>query len=121
MAWFNVDDHFHSHPKARRAGLEAIGLWTIAGSHCRAHKSNGFVPEWLVLSWPRGKATAKRLVTAGLWHADEEEGEPGWRFHDWLDIHNDADELEKQRQAARDRQRKRRAKLEELRNGVGNA
>lgn len=118
MAWFNVDDHFHSHPKARRAGLEAIGLWTIAGSHCRAHKSNGFVPEWLVLSWPRGRATARRLVSAGLWHADEEKGEPGWRFHDWLDIHNDADELEKQREAARERQRKRRAKLEELRNGT---
>ena len=37
-----------------------------------------------------------------------DDGEPGWLFHDWLDIHDHADEVEQQRVKARNRQRKRR-------------
>lgn len=29
MPWFKVDDKIHSHPKARRAGLAAMGLSLI--------------------------------------------------------------------------------------------
>ena len=111
MAFFNVDDQFHGHPKPRRAGLAAVGLWTVAGSHCRAYKSDGFVPEWYVATWPNGKSVAKHLIAAGLWHECEQEGEQGYRFHDWLDINETSDELEARRAAARDRQRKRRNRL----------
>ena len=113
MAYFSVDDQLHGHPKVRRAGLEAIGLWTVAGSHCRAYKSDGFVPEWVVSSWPRYKQNAARLVAAGLWIQAEKDGETGWRFHDWLDMHDPAEVTEIQREQGRERQRKRRARLRE--------
>jgi hypothetical protein len=116
VAFFNVDDQFHGHPKARKAGLAAVGLWTVAGSHCRAYKSDGFVPAWFVDGW-KARRGAAQLVAAGLWHECEQEGEQGWRFHDWHDINETADELEKNRQRARDRQRKRRARLQSLRDG----
>lgn len=83
MPWFPVDDAFHGHPKARRAGFEAIGLWTVAGSYCMAYLTDGFVPEWFVKEKPRGIALAKRLVAAGLWQAGEKDGDAGWWFHDW--------------------------------------
>ncbi|CAM3740231.1 hypothetical protein ACXYTP_19235 [Tsukamurella ocularis] len=80
MVWFKVDDALHSHPKARRAGLAAIGLWALAGSHCMAYLTDGYVERWVVESWPDGVALAGRLVDAGLWdtHPDG-----GWMFHDW--------------------------------------
>lgn len=118
MAFFNVDDQFHGHPKARRAGLAAVGLWTLAGSHCRAYKSDGFVPDWFIDAW-KAKRPAEALVAAGLWHRDQDGGEMGYRFHDWHDINETSDELEAKREKWRDRQRKRRARLEELREGDG--
>lgn len=114
MAFFNVDDQFHGHPKRRRAGWAAVGLWTTAGSWCRAYKRDGFVPYDLIDEW-KAKRYADQLVTAGLWFHCEENGEHGYRFHDWLDINSASDEVEKQREQARKRQRERRAKLEELR------
>lgn len=84
MSWFPVDDAFHSHPKARKAGLEAIGLWSVSGSYCMAYLTDGFVPEWFVKEKPRGTTLAKRLVGAGLWRPGvNDEGEPGFWFHDW--------------------------------------
>lgn len=83
MSWFPVDDGAHSHPKMRRAGLEAVGLWTVSGSFCMAYLTDGFVPEWFVKEKPRGAALAKRLVEAGLWTAGTNGEEKGWWFHDW--------------------------------------
>lgn len=110
MAYFLVDDQFHGHPKPRKATLEAVGLWTVAGSHCRAYKSDGFVPEWFIAGWPKGKQLAGRLVSQGLWLEATQDGERGYRFHDWHHIHDPADEIERQRELGRARQRKRRAK-----------
>lgn len=113
MPFFNVDDHAHSHPKFRRAGLPAVGLWAMAGSWARAHKQDGFVPDWFVITWPNGKKLAAALVSAGLWDRAQHDGEEGFQFHDWLDIHDTRDEVEEQRMKNRERQRKRRQKLRE--------
>jgi len=55
MAWFNTDDKMHSHPTSRAAGLEAIGLWTLAGTYCTDYLTDGAIPESFVESWPKGK------------------------------------------------------------------
>jgi hypothetical protein len=117
VPFFNVDDQFHGHPKRRKAGWAAVGLWTTAGSWCRAYKRDGFVPADLIDEW-KAKRYADQLVAAGLWFLTSEGDESGYQFHDWLDINSTSDEVEKQREAARERQRNRRKKLEELRNGV---
>lgn len=79
MAWFNADDKMHSHPKMRAAGLEAIGLWTLAGTYCTDYLTDGAVPDWFVDSWPRGKQLALKLVKADLWESTDE----GWQFLSW--------------------------------------
>lgn len=115
MPFFKVDDQLHSHPKPRRAGLEAMGLWALAGSHSMAYKLDGFVPTYFVAAWPRGPKLAAQLVTAGLWALGERDGEPGWQFHDWEDIQLTAAEIEADREHSRQRQRAYRAKVRENR------
>lgn len=83
MPHFRVDDGLHSHPKARQAGLEAMGLWNMCGSYCMGYLTDGFVPEWYVKSWPKGAALAKRLVECKLWTAVNKDGEKGWQFHEF--------------------------------------
>ncbi|MBU8819568.1 hypothetical protein [Mycolicibacterium goodii] len=84
MPHFRVDDALHSHPKAQRAGDDAIGMWVRAGSFCMAYLTDGFVPEWWVKQQPKGTAKAKKLVAAGLWHdGAERDGEKGYQFHEF--------------------------------------
>jgi len=102
IAWYKVDDQLHSHPKARRAGLEAMGLWTLAGSHCMSYLTDGFVEAWFVESWPHGTDLAKVLVREGLWR----EAEGGWRFHDWGVYQPTRHEIESKREARAEAGRK---------------
>lgn len=85
MPHFRVDDALHGHPKAQRAGDDAIGMWVRAGSFCMAYLTDGFVPDWWVKQQPKGLAKAKRLIAAGLWHGGaEREGEKGYQFHEFI-------------------------------------
>jgi hypothetical protein len=118
VAWFRVDDMLHSHPKARKAGLPAMGLWTLAGSFSMAYKLDGFVPEWFIVSWPNGKKLAGLLVEVECWEPTVRDGQPGWQFHDWDDYQPLAEEIEKRRAQSRDRQRRHRQKgMQESPNG----
>lgn len=110
MPWMKVDDALHSHPKARRAGLAAMGLWTLAGSWAMSYKTDGFVPAWYVSSHPSGRRHATTLVEAGLWTPSTRDGEDGWDFHDWTDYQPSATDIEADRERARERQRASRAR-----------
>ena len=119
MPWFKVDDMLHAHPKARKAGLEAMGLWALAGSYCSAYKLDGHVDSDWIEGQKRGRTLANRLVSAGLWHESGHQcegcpqpNEPrGFIFHDWADSNPTADEVEAKRASDRERQRTRRARL----------
>lgn len=111
MPWFKVDDTLHSHPKARGAGLPALGLWSLAGSYCSQYVTEGHVPEWFVTSWPQGKRLASALVNAGLWMPVDD----GWQFHDWDHYQMTREEIERDRELNRERQKKFRAKRREAR------
>lgn len=123
MPWFKVDDTLHGHPKSRGAGLAAMGLWSLAGAYSSAYKQSGFVPADYVKTWPNGPKLARTLHDWGLWHDDTDACEcipedrkiGGWYFHDWADYQMTADEIERDRDLARRRQRKRRDALRELR------
>lgn len=103
MPWFKVDDHFHSHRKVKKCGLEVVGLWTVAGSYCMAHLTDGFVEEWFVKAWPRGMRLAATLVRHGLWVETEKDGEKGWQFHDWDKYQPTKQQVEAEREKARKR------------------
>lgn len=111
MVWFQVDDNLPEHPKANRAGLEAMGLWLFCGAWSSRYLQEGFVPEWYVLKHPHGRALAKRLVDAGLWHPSERDGDKGWQFHEWEgNGQRTKVQIEHDREAARDRQRRARSR-----------
>lgn len=99
MPWFNADDKMHSHPKVRAAGLEAIGLWTVAGTYCTDYLTDGHVPTWFVDSWPKGKSLAGRLVKASLWEVVEE----GWQFLSWDEYQRTRTQVEKDKAKAAER------------------
>ena len=122
MPWFKVDDTLHGHPKARRAGAAAMGLWALAGAYSSAYKEDGFVPDWYAQSWASGKSLAAKLVEVGLWEPGEKEGVPGWFFHDWEDYQLTSEEIERDRELARQRQQRlrearRAARLEAITKG----
>jgi hypothetical protein len=83
MTYFKVDDHFHSHPKILDLGLDAIGLWTLAGSWSGEQLTDGFIPSSLIARLGGSQETTQALVDAGLWEVTE----GGFIFHDW-DAHN---------------------------------
>lgn len=105
MPWFRVDDQLHAHPKPNKAGLAAMGLWTLAGSHCMSYLTDGVVERWWVESKPHGVELAARLVAAGLWH----EHQDGWVFHDWEEFQPTREQILAERGAAVERMRKVRA------------
>ena len=126
MPWFKVDDTLHSHPKTRRAGLAAMGLWVIAGSYCSQYTTEGFVPNWFVSGQKNGHKIAAVIVASGLWEKATKDGEQGYLFHDWEHFQMTKEEVEADKAHNRERQRRYRAKQREGRrnavsNGVTNA
>ena len=113
MPWFKVDDTLHGHPKTRRAGLAAMGMWVLAGSYSASYVTEGFIAEWWVAAFPLGKRRAAELTRAGFWEPGKKDGEQGWIFHDWNKFQPSKAEIEADRAAARDRQKAWRAKRRE--------
>jgi hypothetical protein len=106
MPWFKIDDSLWGHPKWLNASPAARALWVTAGSWCMAQVQDGKVPS-IVLPMLGGKPkNAAELVAVGLW----EELPDGWLFHDWHDYQPSREQIETDRHAARERQRRARDK-----------
>ena len=109
MGWFRIDDTLHGHPKVLRAGAAAVGVWALAGSYCVAYKSPGFVPSsWLRQFGKSGTTAARKLVESGLWDDAEQDGEPGYQFHDWDDYQQLPEQIERSREVWRNKKAKQR-------------
>jgi hypothetical protein len=110
--WNKIDDKLHTHRKARKAGMEAIGLWVLCLSYCGDQLTDGFVPAWYVRTWaPRkGIALADRLVAAGLWERAAQDGDKGWLFHDYLKHNPSREDVLAKREAERLRKAEQRKK-----------
>ena len=82
MPWARLDDHFHTHPKVNQAGLEALGLYTVALAYCAHYLTDGKVDQAFVeqKAGRRARQLCERLVDAGLW---ERNGD-GFLVHDYL-------------------------------------
>ena len=101
MAWFKVDDTLAMHTKVATAGNAAMGLWVRAGSWSMQQLTDGFVPTHMARTF--GTATeARRLCDAGLWV----EKDDGYLFHEWDQRQPSRVQVEADREAARERQRR---------------
>lgn len=102
MAWFKVDDSFHSHPKVLACDPAALGLWVVAGAWCSSSLTDGFVPDYaLPRLLPGADELARNLVAAGLWRRTK----GGYRFHDWNSYNPSSEAVKAEREAARQRMR----------------
>lgn len=106
MPWFKVDDGFHGHPKVVDLSLEAIGLWTLAGSWCSSYLTDGEVTKRAMQRLGGTLDAAAELIGAGLWLASGD----GFQFKDWEDYQPSKEQVEAERAAARKRQKDWRSK-----------
>lgn len=111
MPWFKVDDQLYSHPKWLATSPAARALWVSAGSWCAAHLTDGQVPRHVLSILGGRPRDAADLVRAGLWVTADD----GWAFHGWLEMQPSAEQVEGERAAARDRQRRARERARESR------
>lgn len=93
MSWTKVCDSLHGHPKAMDAGLEAMGLWVLALSHCGAYLTNGHVKRSAAarLAGERLEVLAAILVRVGLWELHP--SGDGWQVHDYLGFNPSRDQV----------------------------
>lgn len=101
MPWFRLEDSFHSHPKVIRAGNEAVGLYVRCGTYAAEHLTDGFIPEHVALLYGSAEL-AETLVGAKLWRRTR----GGWRMPDYLDYNPSAQQVDKEREAKTERQRR---------------
>jgi hypothetical protein len=76
--WGRIHREFWDHPKAKRVGLEAIGLWTLCNSYAKYHRSGGLI-EFDCPLLVGNEHLAAALVAVGLWIKVEK----GYQFKDY--------------------------------------
>lgn len=105
MSWFKMDDQFPTHPKVMRAGPAAAWLYIAGGCYCTRHLTDGLIPRVVVPTLtilPKPYALAAVLVAENLWneHGDD------YLVHDYLEFQPSREQVEKQREEARERRAK---------------
>jgi hypothetical protein len=105
MGWARFDDGYAFHPKLVAAGLEARGLDAAGICYCQAQSTDGFVPDAVVTmlagAAAKGKKVAQGLLDVGRWTRDDDAG--GYWIHDYLAYNESRAQVDKRREAERER------------------
>jgi len=122
MAWFALDDGFDTHPKVRKAGNAAIGLFVRLGVHATKHLTEGHLDGTIVRDYGTA-ATIRKLLTVGMLHEPghgcprcPQPAADGFYIHDYLDYNKSRAQIEAAREAARKRQQRGRDTSRRMRN-----
>lgn len=112
MPWFALDDGFDTHPKVRKAGNAAVGLFVRLGVHATKHLTEGHLDGAIVRDYGTD-ATVRKLITVGMLHGPghacqrcPQPAEDGYFIHDYLDYNKSRAQIEAAREAARKRQQR---------------
>jgi hypothetical protein len=112
MAWFALDDGFDTHPKVRKAGNAAVGLFVRLGVHATKHLTEGHLDGTVVRDYGTA-ATIRKLVAVGMLHEPghtcsrcPQPADGGYYIHDYLDYNKSRAQIEAAREAARKRQQR---------------
>lgn len=103
MPWFRLEDNFHHHPKVRRAGNAATGLWVRCGTYSAQYLTDGTIPAEVAHDYGRPREI-EALLAARLWI----EKDDGFLMPDYLDYNPSAEQVRADRARARERQARRR-------------
>jgi hypothetical protein len=106
MPWFKVDDAFHGHPKVMELSPAAVGVWTLAGSWCANYLTDGEIKMNVVRRFGASDEMIRELVEAGLWI----DVGGAYQFKDWAEYQPLKEEVEAERNAARERMKEVRAR-----------
>lgn len=112
MTWFKVDDTLAFHAKVLAAGNASIGLWCRAGAWSMQQLTDGFVPTQVARQLGT-RAEAIRLVDVGLWEIKDD----GYLFHEWDQRQPSRVQVNAEREAAAERQRRGREAARKRRDG----
>lgn len=124
MPWFALDDGFDTHPKVRKAGNAAAGLFTRLGAHCAKHLTEGKVGAEVVRDYGT-PAQVRKLVEVGMLHPAghdcphpkcQQPAPGGYYLHDFLIYNQSRKQIEAAREAGRKRQQKGRDNAREKKN-----
>jgi hypothetical protein len=120
VTFSRFDDSLDGHPKLRKAGLAAVGLWTQAIVYSARHLTDGYIENtWLEEKVPQRRQREElvtRLVEARMFDAN---GGAGYVVHDYLDFNPSREEVMRRRELAAERKRKERMSRDD--NGVTGA
>jgi hypothetical protein len=112
MAWFALDDGFDTHPKVRKAGNAAVGLFVRLGVHATRHLTEGHLDGDIVRQYGT-EPNVRKLIAVGMLHASghacprcEQPADGDYVIHDYLDYNKSRAQIEAAREAARKRQQK---------------
>lgn len=94
MTWFKVDDRAAFNAKVLRAGNEAFGAWTRAGSWTSAEGKDGFIPDETAELIAK-KRVWERAVSAGLMSRVD----GGWQIQNYLEYNPSAEQVASKREA----------------------
>lgn len=111
--WGRIDDTYTTHPKTLRVTLEASGLEARAWSWAAGALTDGHIPAGALPVIAGGDRRARKiaaeLVKVGRWHTPGHacrcpQPPDGWQIHDWADYAPTAEQVQRKRQADRERQ-----------------
>ena len=115
MAWFKVDDGFHSHPKVLDLSPSSIGIWALMGSWSAGYLTDGCVRANIIERFGGTSQNIAELVDSGLWI---DNGDGTYQFKDWDEYQPKKVDIEAEREAARERMRLVRARKKGVTKGV---
>lgn len=109
MTWLKNDDQFPNHRKIRRLSDGAYRLHHTAMCFVAHDETDGMIHTDDIDEMQHGRRLRRRiteLVDAGVWEVVA----GGWVVHDFLDYNPSHEQLEAERAAARERQKRARSK-----------
>jgi hypothetical protein len=125
MAWFALDDGFDTHPKVRKAGNAAVGLFVRLGVHATRHLTEGHLDGDIVRQYGT-EPNVRKLIAVGMLHGAGhtcprcvQPAEGDYVIHDYLDYNKSRAQIEAAREAARKRQNRGRENARRNRNEHG--
>lgn len=109
MTWIKLDDGFTEHPKILNAGRDAGWLYLAGLCYASRQLTDGVIPCQVLgrlTDLPKPERHAATLVACGLWEVVD----GGWKIRSYEDHQRTKAEVDAQRDQARNRKRRQRAK-----------